>query len=55
MPTIGPHTVSAAHDAGLAGIGVEAGRSLILDYEAVLSPWPTRWAFSSSACQEDGT
>lgn len=35
MPAIGPHTVTAAHQAGLAGIGVEAGRSLILDYEAV--------------------
>lgn len=35
LPTIGPQTVEAAHAAGLAGIGVEAGRSLILDYEAV--------------------
>jgi DUF1009 family protein len=35
MPAIGPQTVAAAHQAGLAGIGVEAGRSLILDYEAV--------------------
>ena len=32
MPTIGPETIRAAHDAGLAGVGVEAGRSLILDY-----------------------
>ena len=35
MPAIGPQTVAAAHQAGLAGIGVEAGRSLILDYETV--------------------
>ena len=35
MPAIGPQTVAAAHAAGLAGIGVEAGRSLILDYETV--------------------
>ncbi|MCR4267304.1 UDP-2,3-diacylglucosamine diphosphatase LpxI [Nitratireductor sp. ZSWI3] len=36
LPTIGPETVDAAHAAGLAGIGVEAGRSLIIDYaEAV--------------------
>ena len=35
MPAIGPQTVTAAHAAGLAGIGVEAGRSLILDYETV--------------------
>lgn len=32
MPTIGPDTIKAAHAAGLAGVGVEAGRSLILDY-----------------------
>ena len=31
LPAIGPATVEAAHAAGLAGIGVEAGRSLILD------------------------
>ncbi|KQU69917.1 hypothetical protein ASC75_07165 [Aminobacter sp. DSM 101952] len=31
LPTIGPATVDAAHAAGLAGIGVEAGRSFVLD------------------------
>ena len=31
LPSIGPMTVEAAHAAGLAGIGVEAGRSLVLD------------------------
>jgi DUF1009 family protein len=32
LPAIGPATVDAAHAAGLAGIGVEAGRSLVLDF-----------------------
>ena len=36
LPAIGPQTVAAAHEAGLAGIGVEAGRSLVLDHDAVL-------------------
>ncbi|RUW19429.1 UDP-2,3-diacylglucosamine diphosphatase LpxI, partial [Mesorhizobium sp. M4B.F.Ca.ET.013.02.1.1] len=31
LPTIGPRTVEAAQEAGLAGIAVEAGRSLILE------------------------
>ncbi|HTV69187.1 MAG TPA: UDP-2,3-diacylglucosamine diphosphatase LpxI [Rhizobiaceae bacterium] len=31
LPSIGPETVDAVHAAGLAGIGVEADRSLILD------------------------
>lgn len=31
LPTIGPQTVEAAHAAGLAGIAVEAGHSLILE------------------------
>lgn len=31
LPSIGPRTVEFAHRAGLAGIGVEAGRSLVLD------------------------
>lgn len=35
LPTIGPLTVDAAHAAGLAGIGVEAERSLVLDAEEV--------------------
>jgi DUF1009 family protein len=35
LPAIGPQTVQAAHAAGLVGIGLEAGRSLILDHEAV--------------------
>jgi DUF1009 family protein len=36
LPTIGPATVEAAHAARLAGIGVEAGRSLILDQAKVI-------------------
>jgi DUF1009 family protein len=35
LPSIGPQTVTAAHEAGLAGIGVEAGRSIVLDCERV--------------------
>jgi DUF1009 family protein len=31
LPSIGPQTIETAHQAGLAGIGVDAGRSLILD------------------------
>jgi UDP-2,3-diacylglucosamine hydrolase len=32
LPTIGPATVEGAHAAGLAGIGIEAGNSLVLDF-----------------------
>lgn len=37
LPTIGPATVTSAHAAGLAGIGVEAGRSLVLDAANVIA------------------
>jgi UDP-2,3-diacylglucosamine hydrolase len=37
LPSIGPQTVSAASEAGLAGIGIEAGRSLVLDHAEVVS------------------
>lgn len=37
LPSIGPRTVEAAHAAGLAGIAVEAGRSLILEGPAVVA------------------
>lgn len=37
LPVIGPATVDGAHAAGLAGIGVEAGRSLILDWGKVVA------------------
>jgi UDP-2,3-diacylglucosamine hydrolase len=37
LPSIGPQTVEAAHAAGLAGIAVEAGRSLILEGPIVVA------------------
>lgn len=37
LPAIGPRTVEAVKEAGLAGIAVEAGRSLILDFEKTVS------------------
>lgn len=37
LPSIGLQTVESAHAAGLAGIAVEAGRSLILDSAAVIA------------------
>lgn len=37
LPSIGPRTVEAAHAAGLAGIAVEAGRSLILEGPTVVA------------------
>lgn len=37
LPTIGPSTVTSAHAAGLAGIGVEADRSLVLDLANVIA------------------
>ncbi|MFY7961096.1 MAG: LpxI family protein [Elsteraceae bacterium] len=37
LPTIGPVTLRNARDAGLVGIAVEAGRSLIVDRETVIA------------------
>ena len=37
LPTIGPTTVIGAHAAGLAGIGVEAERSFVLDLPGVIA------------------
>ena len=37
LPTIGPRTVIEAHAAGLAGIAVEAERSLVLDLAGVIA------------------
>jgi DUF1009 family protein len=31
LPTVGPTTIELAHAAGLSGIAVEAGRSLVID------------------------
>ncbi len=36
LPTIGPQTVAGAHAAGLRGIAIEAGGSLIVDRAAVV-------------------
>jgi DUF1009 family protein len=36
LPTIGLATVEAAHEAGLVGIGIEAGRSFILDHDRTI-------------------
>jgi DUF1009 family protein len=36
LPAIGPATIVGAHAAGLAGIGLEAGRSLVLDHRGVV-------------------
>ena len=37
LPSIGPQTVEAVHAAGLAGIAVEAGRSLVLEGPATIA------------------
>ncbi|PTE11992.1 LpxI family protein [Mesorhizobium helmanticense] len=37
LPSIGPQTIEAAHAAGLAGIAVEAGRSLVLEGPVVVA------------------
>lgn len=37
LPAIGPDTIGAAEAAGLAGIAMEAERSLILDFEATVA------------------
>ena len=37
LPTIGPATVEMAHAAGLAGIGVEAGHALILEFAELVA------------------
>ncbi|MBC7281303.1 UDP-2,3-diacylglucosamine diphosphatase LpxI [Hoeflea sp.] len=37
LPSIGPGTVTNAHAAGLAGIAIEAGRSLMLDRDGVIA------------------
>ncbi len=37
LPTIGPGTVAAAAQAGLTGIAIEAGATLVLDCDAVIA------------------
>lgn len=36
LPAVGPATVDGAHAAGLVGIGVEAGGTLVLDYSRMI-------------------
>jgi len=36
LPTIGPATIESAHEAGLAGIGVEAERTLVLERQRTI-------------------
>ncbi len=36
LPTIGPQTIQNAHEAGLVGIAIEAGRSLLLEREKTI-------------------
>lgn len=36
LPTIGPETIEQAHQAGLVGIAVEAGRTILLEQEVTL-------------------
>jgi UDP-2,3-diacylglucosamine hydrolase len=45
LPTIGPETVEQAGAAGLRGIGVEAGATLILDREATVAAADARGLF----------
>ena len=37
LPSIGPGTIASAHSAGLAGIAVESGRSMVLDRDLVIA------------------
>ncbi|MGO4834247.1 LpxI family protein, partial [Rhizobiaceae sp. 2RAB30] len=37
LPAVGPATIDGAHSAGLAGVGIEAGRSIILDHGAMIA------------------
>lgn len=37
LPSIGPRTVEGAHAAGLAGIAIEAGRSLVMEGPALIA------------------
>lgn len=55
LPTIGPATVEAAHAARLAGIGVEAGRSLILDQAGVIERADALGLFVVGLAPEDAS
>lgn len=45
LPTIGANTITRAAEAGLSGVAVEAGESLILDREAVIAEADERGLF----------
>ena len=54
LPAIGLRTVENAHAAGLSGIAVEAGRSLILGYGDVLAASDRLGIFVSTFASETG-
>jgi UDP-2,3-diacylglucosamine hydrolase len=54
LPTIGPQTVRAAHEAGLAGIAVEAGHSLVVDFGKVVEEADRFGMFVFGLAREDG-
>jgi DUF1009 family protein len=37
LPTVGPETVSSAKAAGLRGIAVEAGSTLVMEYDTLIA------------------
>jgi hypothetical protein len=37
LPTIGPRTVAACADAGLIGIAIEAGSTILIDRAAIVA------------------
>ncbi|MFH1796158.1 MAG: UDP-2,3-diacylglucosamine diphosphatase LpxI [Pseudomonadota bacterium] len=53
LPTIGAGTVELAHAAGLAGIGIEADRSIVLDMGAVVSRADELGLFVIGLVEED--
>lgn len=53
LPTIGVGTVELAHAAGLAGIGIEADRSIVLDMGAVASRADELGLFVIGLVEED--
>jgi hypothetical protein len=53
LPTIGVSTVEGARDAGLKGIAVAAGGSLIVDLEAVAAAADAAGIFVCGVPEED--
>jgi DUF1009 family protein len=52
LPSIGVETLRRAHAAGLAGLAVEAGRSLVLEREALLAEADARGLFVTGIIPE---